>query len=135
MNTRTKKIPVEAEAESMGFTSEAARILGAFARQTTTDSNSSMKSVINVPHVTKIQFFEFANGSTAVAPKEVDATGYITTEAIAKLAKKHCRLGSRGVEAAYDENADLTPALTGCIYVGGFRRVGRFRVIDPNAKK
>jgi len=79
--------------------------------------------------MTTVHFSDFLNGS---APKAVPVKGYATLDAIAKLAKKHCGLGSRVVEASYDENADLKAACTGSIYVGVFRRVGRFRVIDSN---
>lgn len=76
--------------------------------------------------MSKIHFFNFANGSSA---KQVECLGYTTTDAIAKLAKKHCGLGSRGIDACYDENADLKAAITGTVFAG-LRAVGRFRVID-----
>ncbi len=73
-----------------------------------------------------VHFFNFANGSSA---KAVPIYGYATLEVIAKAAKKNCGLASRGVEATFDENADLNAATTGTVWAG-MRAVGRFRVID-----
>lgn len=56
--------------------------------------------------------------------------GYVDCEKIAKEAKKTGGLMSRGVDACFDEKADLTPRQTGKIFVGMFRHVGDFELID-----
>jgi len=89
---------------------------------------NKMKSIINIPHVTTIHFFNFANGS---APKAVPVKGYVTLDVIAKAAKKNCGLCSRAIDVTFDENADLNAAVTGTVYAG-IRAVGRFRIIGPN---
>lgn len=75
---------------------------------------------------TTVHFFGFANGS---APKAIPVKGYATLDVIAKLAKKHQALCSRGIEATFDENADKKAAITGTVWAG-IRACGRFRVID-----
>lgn len=76
--------------------------------------------------MTAVHFFNFSNGAE---PISVPLRDYATCDVIAKLAKAHCRLNSRAVEASYDENADTKAATTGSVFAG-MRTVGRFRIID-----
>lgn len=73
-----------------------------------------------------ISFFNFANGCHSFNSEPVP---YATLDVILRILKKAKKLASKGVEATYDENADMNAACTGTIYAG-LRAVARFRVID-----
>lgn len=75
-----------------------------------------------------VHFFNFANGS---APFASDSVPFATFDVILRILKKSKRLASKGIDLAYDENADLKAACTGTVYAG-MRAVARFRVIDHN---
>jgi hypothetical protein len=75
-----------------------------------------------------IHFFNFAKGC---APFSSPPVPVATLDVIIGLVRKSKRLASKGIDACYDENADLKPACTGTIFAGD-RPVARFRVIDQH---
>lgn len=72
-----------------------------------------------------IHYMNFANGRTP-QPVKVE---FATLDVVVKHAKRG--LSSKGVDAEYDENADLKTATCGTIFAG-MRAVGRFRVIEDS---
>ena len=59
-----------------------------------------------------------------------ETCAYADLDKIARSAKKKGGLMSRSVEAAYDET-DKLQATKGTIFVGMFRAVGTFELIEP----
>jgi hypothetical protein len=70
-----------------------------------------------------------------IATLKEDAISEHLPDAIATEAG--CALASRGVEVLFDpRDKEEDPLLwTGTIYVGGFRAVGTFEVIDPPTER
>lgn len=73
-----------------------------------------------------IRFHNFSNGSPT---KSVDLPGYALTDAIAKLAKKHCGLGSKLIDAGYyPPRKGETLSHEGYV-TAGMRVVGKFTLL------